>query len=90
MKASISARLPSGIDVTLEVAAENVEGLKVGVDTLVRTFALEAGSGGDPKAPTCECGGSMELREGKNRAGKHYKGWFCTKPDTQCPPIWTN
>lgn len=32
--------------------------------------------------------GPMNYKEGVNKAGKAYKGWFCTVPRSSCSPIW--
>jgi hypothetical protein len=45
----------------------------------------------DVNAPMCNHG-QMTYREGKNKVGKPYKGYFCTAEDTydQCQPAWVN
>lgn len=38
---------------------------------------------------TCEeCGGPMTYRKGTSKAGKPYKGWFCSKRDCKGKPVW--
>ena len=105
-KASIYAQLPSGIDVTIELSADDRVFLETQVDTIVNNLRLTprgaVGFGGgvktdaepakpDPAAPQCNCGKPMEYKEGRSKAGNDYKGWFCTKPGREkCPPIWIN
>ena len=39
-----------------------------------------------PKCGTC--GKKMEFREGTNRSGKPYKGFFCQDRDCAGKPVW--
>lgn len=102
MKAILYAQLESGIDVTLEAEAEDRAGLEAAVNSIIANLklgprgAVNFGSGvkveepKKPEGPLCDCGSVMQYREGTSKTGKPYKGWFCSKPQSQCPPMWLN
>ena len=37
--------------------------------------------------PRCEHG-AREFKQGVNRNGKPYKGFFCTQQNSDCKPLW--
>lgn len=70
------------------------EGVSVGVSETVGPsnspdeppFPTEAPSSGKPSCPSH---GPMFFKEGTNKSGKPYAGWFCSTEGCETKPIWS-
>jgi hypothetical protein len=85
------------------VRGNDFEQFVVDVEAIKRTFLEQKTAPVVPVQPVPEavpaatkicanCGSKRTYKEGINKAGKPYKGWFCPLPKAECgaTPIWVS